>query len=131
MKKKKVLVVDDNPLAIKFARTKLEAAGYEVLTNNGALGTLRIILNENPDYVLMDVMMPGLAGDELVGLIIENKIYKESKTDFILFSSKDSTELAELVAKSGAVGAIKKTDNPDHFLAQFESLISKKEDHTE
>jgi CheY-like chemotaxis protein len=128
MSKKKVLVVDDNPLAIKFARAKLENAGYEVVSNNGALGTLHIILNENPDYVLMDVMMPGLSGDELVSLIIENKIYKESATEFILFSSKDTKELRELVQKSGAVGAIKKTDNPDHFLSQFESLISKKED---
>jgi CheY-like chemotaxis protein len=127
MRKKKVLIVDDNPLAIKFARAKLEKAGYNVITNSGALGTLGIILHENPDYVLMDVMMPGLSGDELVSLILDNKIYKESETEFILFSSKDAKELDELVQKSGAAGAIKKTDNPDHFLSQFESLTSKKE----
>ena len=128
MSKKKVLVVDDNPLALKFAKVKLESAGYEVITHHGALGTLGIILQKNPDYVLMDVMMPGLSGDQLVSLILDNQIYKEKETKFILFSSKEVEELADLVQQSGAIGAISKTNDPDEFLSRFESLITKCED---
>ncbi len=121
-----ILVIDDDPIVLESTRSQLEDAGYRVIVNNSASGTARIILSNSPDIVLVDVMMPGLTGDEFVGFITENQIFKESDIGFILYSSKDSQELNELVRKSGALGAIQKTGNKDDFLAELASLIAKK-----
>ncbi len=122
----KILVVDDDPIVLESTRAQLEKAGYQVVVNNNASGTPRLIISESPDVVLVDVMMPGLAGDEFVGFIVENEIFKESDVGFILYSSKDSNELNELVKQSGALGAIQKTSDEQKFLTELASLIAQK-----
>jgi len=54
---KKILVVDDDPDIQQFCRVVLEAAGYEVALAASAAEGKRAVLSENPDLVVLDIMM--------------------------------------------------------------------------
>ncbi len=73
---KKVLVVDDDLNTVKFLTTALEASGYEpVGAYNGQEG-LEKVESENPDLILMDVMMPKKTGFVLFSQLRKDERFK-------------------------------------------------------
>jgi two-component system alkaline phosphatase synthesis response regulator PhoP len=67
----RVLAVDDEPDVLRLVEVKLKKAGFEVLTARNGEEGLNKALEEHPDVVLMDVMMPKMDGYTAVGLIKE------------------------------------------------------------
>lgn len=65
-KKKKVLLIDDEPDSHEPFKIKLEQAGYEVLTANGGEEAWQKIVAEKPHVLILDIRMPGLNGEELL-----------------------------------------------------------------
>jgi len=63
---KKILIVDDEPEFADMIRMRLEANGYEVVTANDGTEGLAKVREENPDLILLDVMMPNLDGFEVL-----------------------------------------------------------------
>ena len=59
---KKILVVDDDPAFVRLAEQVLTRNGYEVLKAGSGQEGLRLLFNQRPDIVLLDVAMPGMAG---------------------------------------------------------------------
>lgn len=117
--RKKVLLVDDDPIVLAVTQERLEQAGYEVHARSQALGTSRWITDNAPDVVLLDVMMPALSGTELANVLRRNAL----ETVVILYSSKNAAELDELVRETGAAGAISKSVSDAVFLKRFEALV--------
>jgi len=66
MAKKRILVVDDEQELIKAVQIRLEHAGYEVLTAYGGQEALDRVSKERPDLILLDIMMPGIDGFEVL-----------------------------------------------------------------
>lgn len=64
-----ILVVDDEPRLLAFLRSELIASGYQVHTARDGKGALRVAAARGPDLVILDVMLPGRDGFELVGLL--------------------------------------------------------------
>lgn len=64
-KRGKVLVVDDDPVTLEVVRERLSEAGYDVFVRADAIGTSQWVAREQPDFILLDVMMPALGGGEL------------------------------------------------------------------
>jgi DNA-binding response OmpR family regulator len=64
-----VLVVDDDASIRQLLRTLLEAQGYDVRTADGGAAALRAFTTSAPDCVLLDLMMPGLDGYEVLRYI--------------------------------------------------------------
>ena len=64
-----VLVIDDSALMTEAAADVLEQAGYRVSAADDARGALRQIDASRPDIVLLDADMPGLSGQDLLGMI--------------------------------------------------------------
>jgi len=62
MKKSKILLVDDEPDIIYLVRRFLEREGYNVVEAYGGRDALRKTVEEQPDLILLDVMMPDLDG---------------------------------------------------------------------
>ena len=62
----KILVVDDDPSIRMRVSTTLELEGYEVVTAEDGFAGLRAIEAFKPDCVLLDVMMPGLDGHQVL-----------------------------------------------------------------
>jgi len=66
MNHKRVLVVDDNPLSRKLLTDILNAEGYSVRDASSGEEALRSIADEQPDVILLDIMMPDMDGFEVV-----------------------------------------------------------------
>jgi len=58
----KILVVDDEALLVKGIRFNLQNEGYEVITGSDGLEAVRAVQEQNPDLVVLDVMMPNMDG---------------------------------------------------------------------
>ena len=64
-----VLTVDDEPRFVRLIEANLSAAGYQVLTANGGQEALEIIVEKQPNLVLLDVMMPEMDGFKVLDRI--------------------------------------------------------------
>ena len=58
----KILVVDDEALLVKGTRFNLQNEGYEVITGSDGLEAVQAVREQNPDLVVLDVMMPNMDG---------------------------------------------------------------------
>jgi len=114
--------VDDDPVVLELVRGWLEDAGYAVEVRESALGTTQQVATEQPDVVLLDVMMPALSGGELAQLI--RRHHRTALAQVILHSSLKADELQTLAAKTGALGALSKTNDAHQFVADFDRLMS-------
>lgn len=116
----KVLVVDDDPITLEVVRERLTEAGYDVFVRAGAIGTSQWVAREQPDFVLLDVMMPALNGGELGQLL--RRSHTTNQTSLILHSSLDAAALSPVLERTGAIGVIEKTHDAAKFIEQFEYL---------
>lgn len=79
----KILVVDDEPLLVKGIRLNLQNEGYEVITGSNGLEAVQAARSENPDLIILDVMMP-----EMDGLQACSTIREFSQVPIILLTAK-------------------------------------------
>lgn len=73
--RKKILVVDDNPVTQKLYRRIFENAGYEVQEAWSGGECLRIVAGSVPDIILMDVILP-----DIDGKVVVERISRQEKT---------------------------------------------------
>jgi two-component system response regulator VicR len=69
---RKVIIIEDEPAMIQLVTLILENRGYEVIGATGGSEGLELIAQENPDLVLLDLMMPGMNGWD---------VYQQMKSD--------------------------------------------------
>ncbi len=119
----KVLVVDDDPIILEVVRERLEAAGFDVYVREDAIGTSQWVAREQPDFLLLDVMMPALGGAEL-GVLLKRST-TTNQTAVILHSSLSTSSLQPIIERTGAIGAIAKTHDGAQFIADFERITGK------
>jgi CheY-like chemotaxis protein len=107
MAKRKILIVDDEPDFLEVMRTRLEASDYEVTTAANGEEALDYVKNDKPDAVLLDILMPGIDGLEVLKRI---RKMDESLPVYIItaFSTDERFKVAN---KLGASGFIVKTDD--------------------
>jgi len=65
-KSQKIIIVEDNSNLSEIYRTRLEVLGYTVIVANDGITALNVIENEQPDLVLLDLMVPKIAGDQIL-----------------------------------------------------------------
>ncbi len=104
---KTILVIDDSEVALEVIKDDLTEAGYSVLTAGSSQAAQDIIFSGyRPDLIFLDVMMPGMNGDEFCQLI---KGHPESKNIPIIFvSTKEESELKQMIKEAGANGYLRK-----------------------
>jgi DNA-binding response OmpR family regulator len=61
----KILVIEDDPSALRFTAYALVQVGYQVLTAANGVDGLKMAQEEKPDLVVLDVLLPGMDGFEL------------------------------------------------------------------
>jgi len=107
MNRQKILIVDDSELVLTQAREALGEAGYEVLTvTNGIEANGYIFSKHQPDLIILDVMLPMLAGDQKARLLKEKECSRH--IPILLISSKSEEELTRLAVEAGVNGFIQK-----------------------
>jgi DNA-binding response OmpR family regulator len=120
----KILIVEDEIKIREELKNFLENNGYDVITINNFENTLKDILKEKIDLILMDINIPGINGMHLC-----KEIRKENKTPIIIVTSRN-TEMDELICMNyGADDFIVKPYNLQILLAHMEAVLkrSKKE----
>lgn len=64
-----ILVVDDDPVQLRFMAERLQAEGYRVIAAGHGEEGLRLVEQGLPDLVILDVIMPGMSGMEVLSII--------------------------------------------------------------
>jgi two-component system cell cycle response regulator len=99
-KKGKILVVDDEAYIREFLHVVLTDDGYQVLTANDGLEALPIAVAEQPDLILLDIMMPGLNGMETCKRLRERPTTRNIRV--IILTAYDQRERLEESIAAGA-----------------------------
>jgi twitching motility two-component system response regulator PilG len=81
------MVIDDSKTIRRTAETLLKKAGCEVVTAEDGFEALSKIVEQRPDLIFVDIMMPRLDGYQTCALIKNNATFKS--TPVIMLSSKD------------------------------------------
>ena len=80
---KKLLLVDDEPVILKGLKFGLMQDDYEIVTAEDGLKALQVFKDENPDLILLDVMLP-----ELDGMEVLQRIRDVSNVPVIMLTAK-------------------------------------------
>jgi len=104
----KIAIVEDDQAICQMYRFKFEAEGYTVeVADNGKLG-LELAEKMRPDIILLDLMMPEMNGDEMLGLLRKTAWGKDVKV--IILTNVGEQEIPESVKELGVRGVILKAD---------------------
>jgi len=114
-----VLVVDDDARLREFMRVSLEAEGYSVREAESAEQALAALDDQAPALVLLDVVMPGIDGWQLLQQIQE----QHGSVPVIMFSGKVDEQSAAEAAERGAHGFVGKPFDPQELLARTKQLV--------
>ena len=122
MSRKRILVIDDSELVLAMTSDYLTDAGYDVVTAMNSIEANQFIFGKvKLDLILMDVMMPMLAGDSTVRILKNSEF--TSTIPIVYISSKPAKELVKMVAETGVDGYLCKPFSDADLLAKVRSLI--------
>ncbi|MBP3940295.1 MAG: response regulator transcription factor [Christensenellaceae bacterium] len=114
----KVLMIDDDVNIAKIVKLNLEKEGYNAFVANDGEAGLAIIEAEDPDLVLLDIMMPGMDGMEVL-----RRIRKDKTTPVIMLTAKDDTFDKVLGLELGADDYITKPFDSKELMARIKAVI--------
>jgi twitching motility two-component system response regulator PilG len=83
----KIMIVDDSVTIRRTAESLLKREGYTVITAEDGFQALSKVVDEHPDIIFLDIMMPRLDGYQICSIIKNNSLFKN--TPVIMLSSKD------------------------------------------
>lgn len=122
MMRSRILIVDDDDKIISMLRRGLAFEGYDVMTaSNGAEG-LKMILAEEPDAVILDVMMPQVDGFEALRRLREGG----STVPVLMLTAKDEVENRVKGLDIGADDYLVKPFALEELLARVRALLRRK-----
>lgn len=124
MVKKLIYIADDDPDSIKLMKTLLKVKGYDVLTNTSSVDALKDIIEQKPEAVIIDIMMPVMDGLELCKKLRTIDDLKDLK--IIIVSGKSYDYDREKAFSLGADGYIIKPFIPSAFGKEIEEIITPK-----
>jgi DNA-binding response OmpR family regulator len=117
--KKKILLVDDERAILKILSIKLRVSGYEVLTALNGEEALELVVSAAPDLVLLDIIMPGIDGFEVLRRV------PVATLPVIVFSARSENSAEAL--RLGARAFIAKPFNVDHLVAEIRKALNGKQ----
>ena len=117
----RVLVVDDDPLALRYAREALSGAGFSPIVTGDPEEATRLVEEEAPDLVLVDLMLPGIDGIELMQQILET-----ADVPVIFVSAYGRDELIAGALDMGAVDYVVKPFSPTELAARIRAALRRR-----
>lgn len=119
---KKILLVDDEVDILEFLKYNLEQEKFEVLVSSNGKDALKNI-EQNPDLIVLDIMMPEMDGFELYQKIKNEKKYQHIPIIFLTAKSGETDEIKGL--DLGASDYIQKPVSPKKLIARIKSNLRK------
>jgi CheY-like chemotaxis protein len=113
----KVVLLDDSPIVRAATRDVLEEAGIKVVAIDNPFLLGSVVRHEQPDLVLLDVVMPLVGGDDVAKIVRENR--QVAQVPFVLYSDAPAQTLELKAAECGAVGFIQKSVSEEELLKEI------------
>jgi len=115
-----ILIIEDDEYISELIEFNLTKEGYEIITAKDANEGLMFLKNNDIDLILLDLMLPGLQGEEFLELI-KNK----EKRDFpiLIITAKTNEELFVKLLKNGADDFLIKPFSIKVLLAKIEAIL--------
>ncbi len=113
-----LLVVDDEAGILRLMKLELSAQGFRVVTASDGEAAVRMAEEHRPDAVLLDVMMPGLSGLEVM-----RRLRERSNVPVLLVTAKDKDTDKVRGLELGADDYIVKPFNPDELGARVRAVL--------
>ena len=117
----RVLAVDDDPQALRYIREALVNAGYDPVLTGIPEDVLRLVGDEKPDLVLLDLMFPGIDGIELM-----KEILKWEDIPVIFLSAYGQEEVVARAFDLGASDYVVKPFSPTELAARIRAALRKR-----
>jgi putative two-component system response regulator len=125
---RRVMIIDDEPLNIKIARKYLQIAGYSnFITTSDAAGAMQMVRREEPDVILLDVMMPQVSGLEILQAIRADRAIAHLPV-LILTASTDA-ETRRNALELGATDFLAKPVEPSELVPRVRNALTVKAHH--
>ncbi len=118
MQREKILVVDDDRNICDLLRMYLEKEGYMVVMAHNGLDAVKLFESENPDLVLLDIMLPQLDGWQVC-----REIRKTSEKPIIMLTAKDETFDKVLGLELGADDYVTKPFDTKEIVARIKAVL--------
>ena len=119
--RKKILIIDDDPVQTKLFEKKLPENGYSVLTATKAADGLQLAMDKYPDLIILDVMMPIINGYNLCQLLKNDPNHKN--IPIILLTARDKEQDIEIGHDVGADDYLIKPIDLSILLEKIKELI--------
>jgi two-component system KDP operon response regulator KdpE len=117
-KRKRVLVVDDHPKVLRFIEIDLKLRGFEVITTTSGEEALGLVKSAKPDIMLLDVIMPGMDGFEVL-----KKLRAFTQLPVIAFSASSGNYNGAM--QLGANDFMIKPFQPDEMVSRIRALLNR------
>ncbi|WP_461484181.1 phosphate regulon transcriptional regulator PhoB [Porticoccus sp.] len=125
MSEKTILVVDDEPAIRDMISTALDVAGFNCIQAENAQQAHAMIIDEQPDLVLLDWMMPGTSGVELIRRLQRDELTKN--VPVIMLTAKASEDNVVQGLEIGADDYITKPFSPRALVARINAVLRRAE----
>jgi two-component system, OmpR family, alkaline phosphatase synthesis response regulator PhoP len=120
--RKKVLLVDDEPSIVKVVGKRLEVAGYEVATAMDGQAALDRVRSEQPNLIILDLMLPKLNGYEVCTMLKQDTRYQQ--IPIMMFTAKAQAKDEQLGMECGANAYLRKPFQAQELLETVRSLLN-------
>lgn len=120
----KILIVDDEPFNVDYLEQELEDLSYDIISATDGKQALILVEKENPDLVLLDIMMPGMDGFEVLQ-ILKAKPATRDVPVIIISAASDMRSVVKGIG-SGAEDYLPKPFEPALLKARISSCLEKK-----
>lgn len=118
MKKPRVLVIDDEPEAVKYVGANLRARGHEVLTAQDGREAIKVFSEAAVDLIILDIMMPGLDGFQVC-----QTIRRQSAVPIIILSARGQEKDIVRALDLGADDYLTKPFGAEEMLARVRAVL--------
>ena len=119
----RILAVDDSATILEMIKAILSSAGYEVITASDGAEALATARTEEPDLILLDVMLPKFDGYRVCRLLKFDQKYKS--IPIIMLTAKTEEQSMATGIRTGADQYLTKPIEPERLLAAVAEELSK------
>ncbi|MFH1847770.1 MAG: response regulator [Candidatus Omnitrophota bacterium] len=121
MAPKKILIVDDEADLVEMVKMRLEVSGYECISAGDGQEGLEMARRENPDLIILDLMLPKMDGYRVCRMLKFDEKYK--KIPIIMFSARAQDNDAKMGKEVGADAYVTKPFDPKVLLSKIAELL--------